>query len=180
VAWHTAAVRWEELYDAAAEAEFAGEVADRTRRERALVPLADRLRASTEPVTVGIAPQTAITGAVCAVGADWILLTDDRGEVIVRTGAILWVRGLPPEARAETSAVAARLDFGYALRVLARDRAAAVVQLVDGTTLTGTIDRVGRDAFDLAEHAADEPRRSGLVRSARVVAFAAVTSVRRT
>jgi hypothetical protein len=45
--------------------------------------------------------------------------------------------------------------------------------------LTGTIDRVGADYLDLAEHAPDEPRRAGSVRAKRTVPFAAILFVQR-
>ena len=51
-----------------------------------------------------------------------------------------------------------------------------VVALTDvsGAVATGTVDGVGRDCFDLTEHAPDEPRRPENVTGRRLVPFAAV------
>jgi hypothetical protein len=45
--------------------------------------------------------------------------------------------------------------------------------------VTGTIDRVGADFFELAEHALDAPRRRGEVQNVRLVPTAALVAVRR-
>jgi hypothetical protein len=51
--------------------------------------------------------------------------------------------------------------------------------LVDGGGLTGTVDRVGIDHFDFAEHDPDVPRRAAEIRGIRFIPFAAVALVRR-
>jgi hypothetical protein len=181
------AVRWERLfadleaqYDAATEAGFSGEVADRSRSEIALVPLADRLRSTDGQAQVGIAGADPVVGAVAACGPDWVLLVTEAGaETLVPLAAIVWVRGLTTLAEATTSVVAARLGLGYALRGMARDRAEMTVIVRTGERLTGTIDRVGADFVDLAEHPLDEPRRAGVVRSTRAIPFTALSALRR-
>src|SRR4051812_39962675 len=114
------AVRWERLFadlegqfDIAAEAELSGEVADRSRREVALVPLADRLRSTDGPTQVGVAGAEPIHGVVEACGPDWVLLVADGGvETLVPHTAIVWMRGLSVHAAATTSVVARRLALG--------------------------------------------------------------------
>jgi hypothetical protein len=64
------------------------------------------------------------------------------------------------------------------LRAIARDRTPVAVLLRDATTVAGTLDRVGADYIDVAEHAPQEPRRSGAVVRARTIPFAAVAAVR--
>lgn len=180
-------MRWERLfadleaqYDAAADAEFSGEVADRSRREIALVALADRLRSADGVVQVGIAGSDSVEGTVAACGPDWVLFAAETGiETLVPLDAIAWVRGLTPRAEADASVVAARLRVGYALRVLARDRAEVTVAVRTGERFTGTIDRVGADFVELAEHPLGEPRRTGAVRSTRAVPFTALGALRR-
>jgi hypothetical protein len=187
-------VRWEELFadldaefDALEAVELAAEISDRTRRELARIRLVDRLRAAADgtiSVTVG-GPDLGqtITGRLLDVGVDWILLgrTDVPLEVLVPVAAVNTVTGLPAEATEPGSEgyVQARLSLAYVLRGIARDRSTVVVAIRGGGVLTGTIDRVGADYVDLAEHAAGEPRRPGSVRGERTVPFAAVQSVQR-
>ena len=61
---------------------------------------------------------------------------------------------------------------------LARDRAAVQVVLDDGGVLNGTLDRVGADYVELAEHPADLPRRAEAVQGVRAIVIAAVAVVR--
>ena len=179
-------MRWERLFadlaaqfDAAEEAEFAGEVADRSRRELALVKLADRMRSAEGEVQLGLAAGETARGAVVGCGADWLLLADDGVETLVVLAAVAWVRGLSSAADTTASVVTARLGLGHALRGIARDRAETTVLLTTGTRLTGTIDRVGADFVDLAEHPAGEARRASAVQSLRTLPFSSLASLRR-
>jgi hypothetical protein len=61
---------------------------------------------------------------------------------------------------------------------LARDRTPVAVVLTSGDVLTGTIDRVGEDFVELAEHPVDEPRRAGSVRAVRLLPLSALAAVR--
>jgi hypothetical protein len=70
------------------------------------------------------------------------------------------------------------LDLRRALRALARDRAGVQVVLDDGGVLSGTLDRVGADYVELAEHPADLPRRSEAVQGVRAIVIGAVAVVR--
>jgi hypothetical protein len=92
--------------------------------------------------------------------------------------AVVAVRGLGRAAESPAAAgeAAARLDLGYILRAVARDRCAVEVTMRDGAVLTGTIDRVGADHLDLAEHPLDAPRRDPA--GSRVLAFNGMAAVR--
>jgi hypothetical protein len=110
-----------------------------------------------------------------------VLLVDDVGrEVLVSLGAVVAVAGLGAgtASPADLGIVGRRLDLRRALRGLARDRAVVQCFLDDGSTLTGTLDRVGADFVELAEHPADEVRRRGSVRGVRAVVLGAVAAVR--
>ena len=180
-------MRWERLfadlaaqYDAADDAEFSGEVADRSRREIALVPFGDRLRSADGPVQIGVAGSDPVEGTVAACGPDWVLMATAAGvETLLPLGALAWVRGLTPHAESERSIVAARLGLAYVLRGLARDRAEVTVIAHTGEYFTGTIDRVGADFLELAEHPLGEPRRAGAVRSTRSIPLSALSALRR-
>jgi hypothetical protein len=63
---------------------------------------------------------------------------------------------------------------------LARDRAGVSVVLRDASTLSGTLDRVGADHVDVAEHAPGEARRAAAVRQVRVVPLMALALLRST
>lgn len=181
-------MRWQELFSdlegqllAAEAAELAGEVAERSRREAGLVRLVDRLAASVgHEVGVHLHGAGQVRGRLVDTGPDWLLLDDAGAEVLVPLGAVLGVSGAgrmtaDPEAG---GVVGARLDLRWALRGLARSRAGVLLGLLDGTRLAGTLDRVGADHLDLAEHGRGEARRAGTVRQVRLVPLAAVSFVR--
>jgi hypothetical protein len=178
-------VRWDLLFadlEALAEATersaFDADVADRGRAERAALALADRLRGHLDRVlTFRLLDGDRVRARLVDVGADWVLL-DDGASVVLPMGAVAGVEGLSRQAATTTEALAGRVTLGVVLRRLCRDRSPVRLGLLDGAVLTGTIDRVGTDHLDLAQHPADEPRRPGAVRGVLVVRLAALGQVR--
>jgi hypothetical protein len=178
--------RWERLF-ADLEAQFAeseigelrAEVADRTRSELAKVRVADRLRATTgRDLVVWVGGGVALRGSVSAAGPDWLLLAEPGGtEAVVALAATLKITGLGRRASVPGSEgrLAGRLRLSYVLRGIARDRSAVVATLTDGSTLTGTVERVGADHFDLADLA----DRAAGVGDGTTVPFGALALVRR-
>ena len=182
-------MRWQQLFadlqaqfdeeEAAAER---GEGASRARAEMGTVRLAERLRGALgSEVVLGCRGAGTVTGVLADVGVDWLLLAaDGRREDLVAVRAVRTVGGLGRRtAVAEPAgAVWSRLDLRRALRGLARDRSAVQLVLDDGVVLTGTLDRVGADYVELAEHPADQPRRSEAVQGVRAVVLDAIAVVR--
>lgn len=180
-------MRWEALFaDLAAQAEaqdraeLDAEVRDRTRREGALVRTVDRLRAAVgAPITLAVHGAGTVAGRLLDAGPDWLLLEDGaRADVLVPLPAVLAVDGLGAGASAPGGALDERLDLRFVLRGLVRDRARLQVVLRDGTTRTGTLDRVGADHVDLAEHDAELWRRPGAVRGVRLLPLAGLGLLR--
>lgn len=173
---------FEAQWDEMAAAELGAEVAERSRIELARLRLVDRLRpAIGQPVSLRSSGAGLVQGRLSAVGPDWLLLSEAGGrEALVPAGALLWVGGLGARSAEPGSEgqVAARLDLRHALRGVARDRAAVSVVLLDASTVSGTLDRVGADFIELAEHPPGEPRRAGAVRTVRTVPLSAVGLVR--
>lgn len=181
--------RWRALFDdleaqadAIAARELQAEVSDRIRREAALLGIADRLRAGVgQHLTATVEGAGPVTGLALEVGPDWLLLADPaEREVLIPFRALLGVVGVGPGAAAPGSEgeVGRRLDLRWALRGLARDRAVLTVLLRDGALLTGTLDRVGADHVDLAEHPIGDVRRPAAVRSVRLIPLAALAMLR--
>jgi hypothetical protein len=65
------------------------------------------------------------------------------------------------------------------LRAISRDRSPARIELVDGSAIDGTIDRVGADFIEVAAHAPGEYRRRGEVRGVMLAAVGHIAVVRR-
>jgi hypothetical protein len=182
-------VRWQQLFaDLQAQFEHEESSAERTeagsraRAEIGGLGLGDRLRGSVGArLTVTVRGAGAVSGCLEEVGAGWLLLSDDLArDVLVATAAVRAVTGLGrrtgvPEP---SGSLRGRLDLRWALRGLARDRAAVHVVLDDGSVFLGTVDRVGADYLELAEHAEAEPRRAEAVHGVRAVAISAVAVVR--
>ena len=187
-------MRWDDLFgdleaqlEAAEAASVDAEVADRTRRESALLTLAERLGGSLgRRVGVQVAGAGRVDGRLVELSGQWLLLAGDSGgaggsgaQVLVVLSAVQSVAGLaagsdPPPAGGQR----VRLGLGVALRAIARDRRPVVVHLTGGGTLEGTLERVGADFVELTEHPADEvrPRRAGGVRTVPFTALALVRS----
>jgi hypothetical protein len=182
-------MRWQQLFGdlearfaAAVTADERAEDASRTRAEVGRVRLADRLRGALgEELGVRCRGAGEVSGRLVDVGPDWLLLRDVQGrELLVAAAAVRTVGGLGALAVLEEDPgpVRVHLDLRRALRGLARDRAPVQVLLDDGGVLVGTVDRVGADFLELAEHPADVPRRAADVRSVRAVVLEAVAVVR--
>ena len=182
-------MRWQGLFadleaqfEQAAAAELAGEVSERTRREAALLRMVDRMRpVAGHPLVVTVAGHGVLRGRLVDAGCDWLLLEEPGGrELLVPLAAVLGVSGLGVRTAGPGTegAVAKRLDLRWALRGLARGRTGMAVGLVDGSLVTGTLDRVGADHLDLAEHGLGEARRVAAVRQVRMVPLAAVAVIR--
>ena len=178
-------MRWESFF-ADLEAQFEAEqrrdldseVSDRTRRERAQVSLMDRLTAAVGTrLTVRLVTGDVVEGDLQDIGADWVLLRvrATPRDALVPVAAVVGVVGLGQRAAQET--VARRFGLGYAVRALSRDRATVALTDTSGRTLTGTIDRVGADLLDLAEHSAERVRRAENVTGRVSVPFAAIVRI---
>ncbi len=197
-------MRWEQLFedlsasvDAEDRADFDAEVADLARAERAVLSLGDRLRAHVgRPLRLHLVDGEELLAGVVEVGRDWIGLavrtqtrhpTADGGhagpEVIalVPLSAVAGVEGLTrasaPAPDADAPPVL-RAGLGVALRALARDRAYVRVTVRGGSTVAGTVDRVGADHVDVAMHPPDQPRRPAAVTGVRTVPRSALVVVR--
>ena len=177
-------MRWDQLFDdleaqlgAQERRERDSEVADRTRRERAGVELAARFASAVgSELRLRLLSGAQVPGELLDLGEDWLLLELTTGrEAVIPMRSVTGVLGLP--ARASSARTARRFALGYALRGLSRDRVAVAVTDTSGQVLTGTIDVVGADSLDLAEHALGESRRSENVRGRQTVPFWAVVLV---
>jgi hypothetical protein len=123
-----------------------------------------------------------VAGRLARVGSEWLLVGEQGGrEAVVSLQAVLSASGVgrlsaaPESERLSES----RLGLRYLLRGIARDRSALRIHLCDGAILDGTIDRVGSDFVELAEHAPGEWRRREDVRRVTVVATSAIAVLRR-
>lgn len=182
-------MRWQQLFgDLQAQFEEAeaaaerSEASSRARAEVGAVGLTDRLRGAigTE-ISLRCRGAGPVSGSLVEVGPDWLLVREAHGsEVLVALAAVLAASGLGRRtaAPARTGHVRLQLDLRRAVRGLARDRSAVQVVLVDGASLAGTVDRVGADHLDLAEHPLEDPRRAAAVRRVHTIALSGITLLR--
>lgn len=185
-------MRWDALFadmEAQFDAEFRlgleSEIAERARIELASICLADRLRAALgDSLGLELGSGLQIRGALVHVGSEWIVLDEATHQWLVPLRSVVAYEGLGRFAVAGQPTVRQKLGLASALRGLARDRSDLSVHLETGTTqdrvLTGVIDRVGQDHFDLALTLPGEPRRAGSVAGVTTVPFARLSALRST
>ena len=182
-------MRWDDLFGdleaqlaAAERAELLAELPDRVRRERATISLSERLHAhSGQNVALAFefVDGTAVRGRLIDTGPDWLLLTDERERsVLISVATLASVSGLVRGVQT-LGAVSRKFSLAMALRVIARDRAVVNLALAGGAVVTGTIDVVGSDYIELAEHPADLPRRTENLKGVRTIPLAALISATR-
>ncbi|XAS66200.1 hypothetical protein V3C33_11870 [Micrococcaceae bacterium Sec5.7] len=183
-------MRWDALFDDM-EAQFAAgdrigleaEITERARVDTASIELADRLRGSLgRRIGVHLASGSAFEGMLSHAGADGLVLNEEQQQVLIPYASAARYVGLGRLAVGEPSTVRQKLGLASALRGLARDRSGLTVILGCGSTgeasLSGVIDRVGRDFFDLAITQPGEARRSGSVSQMSTVPFSALGALR--
>jgi len=181
-------MRWTYLFadlesqaDGLVAVEVDAEVAERTRIEIGRLTLATRLRGAIgHSVTLRCAGAGACSGRLDRVGADWLLLAEASGaETLVPLRSLLGVGGLGRHSAAPDGAATVQLGLRAVLRGIARDRAPVRAVLDDGTPVDGTVDRVGADYLELAEHPVGEARRPGMVRGVRTLPLDGLGVLRR-
>jgi hypothetical protein len=193
-------MRWESLFaDLEGQLEHeldAEELELRAEEERLRIgrmTLRDRLvgasQDGSEPLRLTLRDGAALELRLTAYGRDWVagdLVGELRrpGPVVLPLAAIAALT-LRPDRAAQTLAAAPggappladRLGIAFVMRTLCRRRATVELVLDDGRR-HGTIDRVGRDHLDLAEHERGTSRRASAVRQISVVPFAQLLVVR--
>ncbi len=188
-------MRWDDLFDdleSQLEHELGAEEVDLLAEEERLrlgrLTLRERLLTMVRPgdghadeLRVGLRDGTIVSLSVGSLGRDWLvgeLRGPRRGSCLMPLAAIASVLPTPDQlARSLTTdpasdsgaALSGRLGLGFVLRDLCRRRASLEISTVSVGRLHGTLDRVGRDHVDLAEHEPGIPRRTAAVTRIRMV-----------
>jgi hypothetical protein len=199
-----AGMRWDNLFDdleSQLEQELGAEEVDLLAEEERLrlgqLRVRDRVMAMTrpgegvpDPLRLALRGGELLSVAVGSVGRDWLvgeLVGARRGSCVVPLAAIASLLPTPEQlARSTTGdapvqapiALSARLGLTFVLRDLCRRRAAVEVSTASEGVLHGTIDRVGRDHLDIAEHAPGEARRAASVSRIRILPLSEVLLAR--
>ena len=197
-------MRWDNLFDdleSQLEQELGAEEGDLLAEEERLrlgrLTLRDRVVAMTrqgdgapERLRLALRDGSTVTVAVGSVGRDWLvgeLIGARRGSSVVPLSAVAALlptteqlaRSVATEPSVEPAvSLSARLGLAFVLRDLCRRRAAVDLSTASGERLHGTIDRVGRDHLDLAEHEPGVPRRAASVGRIRILPFGEILLVR--
>lgn len=163
--------------EAADAASMDADIAEMERAARAESRLLDRVRGQRQ-ASVELVGGGQVAGLIAAVGRDVVVMAADDGDWVIPAwgmAAVIDLRGGLREAATPSE----RLGFASVARAWARQRSVVRVLRVGAGPLDGTIDAVGADHLDLAEHDPGEPRRSEAVRRRVTVPLGAIAALRR-
>ena len=150
------------------------------RAELGSTVLWEQLARRMDSEVVAFAAGRALRGDVVASYPEFLVLRDAGGaEHLIRYGPAVSfaLPAEPPALRPAPGPAVRRYQFALALRELARRREPVRIGLGDGTSVDGTIEAVGSDYLEVAEHDPGEARRRAAVRARRFVGFVAVAAV---
>lgn len=163
-----------EAADAAAlDAEFA----EMERAARGEAQVLARVRAQSR-ISLELVGGALVAGLVAAVGRDVVVLAADDGDWAIPVWGIAAVIN-PVEGLQPARSASERLGLAGIARSWARQRSVVRVVRVGAAPLDGTIDAVGADHLELAEHDPGEPRHPEAVRRQVLIPFGAVGALRR-
>jgi hypothetical protein len=107
----------------------------------------------------------------------FVVRAGNRTQHLIRLGPAVSV-SLPAEQdQLKPLPPTARYRFALALRELARRREPVRLELADGNVSDGTIELVGNDHLEVAEHDLAEARRAPAITGRRLLALAAIAVV---
>jgi hypothetical protein len=167
-------------FDAGLRREAEQEAVAAVRAELGSTVLWEQLARRVGSDAVVLAGARTFRGATVASYPEFLVVrADDGAEHLIRYGPAVSVAlpAEPPTLRPTPNPATRRYQFALALRELARRREPVRVELADGTSCDGTIEAVGSDYLEVAEHDLGEARRRPAVRARRFVGFAAVVAV---
>ena len=170
----------EAAFEAGLRREAEQETMAAVRAELGSTVLWEQLARRMDSEVVAFAGPRALRGSVAASYPEFLVLqADDGGEHLIRYGPAVSfaLPAEPPVLRPTPGPAVRRHQFALALRELARRREPVRVLLGDASSCDGTIEAVGSDYLEIAEHDLGEARRRGAVRARRFVGFAAVVAV---
>ena len=163
--------------EAADAAALDADIAEVERAVRAESRLLDRLRAQRR-VALDIVGMGTLVGDVAVVGRDVVVLAADDGDWAVPIWGIAAVIDPAPGVLV-AQRPSERLGLTAIARSWARQRCSVRVVRLNAVPLDGTLDAVGADHLDLAEHDPGEPRRPESVRRLATIPLGNVAAIRR-
>ncbi len=178
-------MRWELLFGdleaqmhAATHQDLEHHINELARVESSQLTLTQALRGALDrPVSLVMKTGTAFHGQLRRVEPEWVLLDEGGRSVLLPLALVQRVQGLGPQRAVKPSKIPYTLSA--ALRVLARNRSALVIELdgMSSVILRGVIDQVGTDYFQLMQLSDGVTRDSENLRGSIVVLTAALVSV---
>jgi hypothetical protein len=170
----------EAAFEAGLRREAEQEALAAVRAELGTTVLWEQLARRVGAQTIVLAGALVLRGINVASYPEFLVLRGDDGtEHLVRHGPAVSI-ALPAEPldlQPTSIPSARRYQFALALRELARRREPVRIELADAASVDGTIEAVGSDYLEVAEHGPGEARRRAAVRSRRFIGFTAVVAV---